>query len=182
MTKHGTITRRDFLRKGAAALAAPLFMNSRVFGANDRISLAGIGMGGQGRGDLGGALGFSEIQAVAVCDVVASHCNMAKDMVDRHYGNTDCSVYNDFRDVVGRADIDAVLIGTPDHWNAIISIAAMTAGKDVDCEKPETLTVREGREMVKVARRYGRVFSGGSQRVWEDYNWFHRMVQGGRIG
>ena len=182
MTKHGTITRRDFLRKGAAALAAPLFMNSRVFGANDRITLAGIGMGGQGRGDLGGTLGFSEIQAVAVCDVVASHCNMAKDMVDRHYGNTDCSVYNDFRDVVARADIDAVLIGTPDHWHAIISIAAMTAGKDVYCEKPETLTVREGREMVKVARRYGRVFSGGSQRVWEDYNWFHRMVQGGRIG
>ena len=183
MTGKRRMTRRDLLRKGAAAaVAAPLFVNSRAFGANGRINLAGIGMGGQGRGDLGGALGFKEIRAVAVCDVVASHREQAKRMVDGRYGNSDCKTYNDFRDVTARDDIDAVLIGTPDHWHAIISIEAMTHGKDVYCEKPETLTVREGREMTEVARRYGRVFSGGSQRVWGDYNWFHRMVRGGRIG
>jgi len=180
MATDGRMTRRRFLRAGtAAAIGVPLFVGSRAFGANERITLAGIGMGGRGRGDLGGALGFREIQAVAVCDVVRSHAEQAKQMVDSRYGNSDCKVYTDFREVVMRDDIDAVLIATPDHWHAIISIAAMTHGKDVYCEKPETLTVSEGREMVKVARRYGRVFSGGSQRVWGDYNWFHKMVRGG---
>jgi len=183
MAANRCITRRGFLaRAGGAVFAAPLFVNSRVFGANSRINLAGIGMGGQGRGDLGGALGFKEIAAVAVCDVVEEHCNQAKAMVDGRYGNSDCRAYNDYRDIIARDDIDAVLIGTPDHWHAIISIDAMTHGKDVYCEKPETLTVREGRAMVETARRYGRVFSGGSQRVWDDYNWFHKMVRGGRIG
>ena len=183
MTKHRCITRRDFLRKGAAAaIAAPLIISSRAFGANDRFTLAGIGMGGQGRGDLGACLRFSEVQVVAVCDVAYSHCDTAKAMVDRHYNNTDCKAYSDFRDIIARDDIDAVLIGTPDHWHAIIAIEAMTHRKDIYCEKPETLTVREGRAMVETARRYGRVFSGGSQRVWGDYNWFHRMVRGGRIG
>ena len=108
MAKHRNMNRRDFLRKGAAAaVAAPLFINSKVFGANERFTLAGIGMGGRGRGVLGAALGFSELQVVAVCDVVTSHCKMAKDKVDKHYGNTDCSTYKDFRDIVARDDIDA---------------------------------------------------------------------------
>ncbi len=176
------ISRCGFLRTAAGAFGLPMFVSSRVFGANDRFTLAGIGMGGQGRGDLGGALGFSEVQVVAVCDVVAEHCRAAKNMVDGRYGNSDCKEYVDFRDVVSRDDIDAVLIATPDHWHAIIAIEAMKHGKDVYCEKPETLTVRQGQEMIKVARRYGRVFSGGSQRVWDDYNWYHRMVWGGMVG
>jgi predicted dehydrogenase len=119
---------------------------------------------------------------VAVCDVVKAHREQAKAMVDTRYGHQDCAAVNDFREVVTRPDIDAVLIATPDHWHALIALAAMRQGKDVYCEKPETLTVREGRAMVECARRYGRVFSGGSQRVWEDYNWFHRMVRGGALG
>jgi len=183
MTKHRIITRRDFLRKGAsAALAAPLFINSKVFGANNRIVMGCIGMGGQGRGDMGGFMGFGDVQVVAVCDVVEDHRNQARSQVNGRYGNKDCKAYTDFRDVVARDDIDVIFIGTPDHWHALISIAAMKNGKDVYCEKPETLTVREGREMTRVARRFGRVFSGGSQRVWGDYNWFHKMIYGGRIG
>jgi predicted dehydrogenase len=127
-------------------------------------------------------MGFPQVRVVAVCDVVGEHCAMAKNMVDRRYGTRECRAYTDFREIVTRDDIDAVLIGTPDHWHAIISIEAMKNGKDVYCEKPETLTVREGRAMVTVARRYARVFAGGSQRVWGDYNWFHKMVYGGRIG
>jgi predicted dehydrogenase len=178
-----TLTRRAFLRRAAgAAVAAPLVVNSKVFGANDRINLALIGAGGQGRGDMNGALGFSEIRVVGVCDVVGGHANQGKSSVDRRYGNSDCKTYTDFREVTRDPGVDAVLIGTPDHWHALISIDAMRHGKDVYCEKPETLTVREGQEMIRVARRYGRVFSGGSQRVWGDYNWFHRMVRGGAIG
>ncbi len=183
MPNDRTMTRRRFLRKGAAAaVAAPMIVNSKVFGANDRFTFAGIGMGGQGRGDLGGFLQFRELQVVAVCDVVDSHCNRARDMVNAHYGNQDCRTYRDFREIIHHDDVDAVLIGTPDHWHAIIAIEAMTHGKDVFCEKPESLTIRQGRRMVEIARRYDRVLSGGSQRVWGDYNWFHKMVRGGAIG
>jgi predicted dehydrogenase len=150
--------------------------------ANDRIGFAGIGMGGQGRGDLGGFLGFPQIQTVAVCDVVGRHCQMAKEMVDRRYGNTDCTMHGDFREVLARPDVDAVLIGTPDHWHVAIAIEAMKNGKDVYSEKPETLTINEGKRLREVVRQTGRVYSGGSQRVWGDYNWFHKMVRGGALG
>jgi hypothetical protein len=102
--------------------------------------------------------------------------------VDQRYNNKDCKTYNDFREVLARDDIDAVLIGTPDHWHAIITIEACKRGKDVYCEKPETLTIREGRAMVEVVRRYGRVFSGGSQRVLGDYGDWPRLLWGGAIG
>ncbi len=183
MSRALRITRRGFLRKTAlAAGAAPLAISSRAFGANDRITMGCIGMGGQGTGDMGGFLGFRQVRVVAVCDVVRSKRDNAKAIVDRKYGDGACKACNDFREITTRGDIDAVLIATPDHWHAIIGVEAMKHGKDVYCEKPETLTVREGRVMVATARRYGRVFSGGSQRVWGDYNWFHRMVRGGAIG
>jgi hypothetical protein len=184
MSKTPAMTRRVFLTRTtlAGCAAFPLLASTRVFGANDRIVMAGIGMGGQGRGGLGGFLSFKDVQVVEVCDVVPDHRAQAKNMVDRTYGNTDCRAVGRYRDVLFRPEIDAVLIATPDHWHAIIATEAMKQGKDVYCEKPETLTVRQGQVMLDVARRYGRVFSGGSQRVWEDYNWFHRMVRGGAIG
>ena len=184
MKVNQSVTRRTFLNATAAASSGPLLLRRTAHGAgaNDRIVMGAIGMGNQGRGDLRRFLGFSEVQVVAVCDVVGRHAKLAKSMVDERYGNQDCQVTNDFRDIVHRDDIDAVLIATPDHWHAIISIEAMIFGKDVYCEKPECLTIREGRRMAEIARQYGRVFSGGSQRVWGDYNWFHRMVRGGAIG
>jgi predicted dehydrogenase len=183
MSKNLRMTRRAFLaRTATAACGAPLILETRALGANNRIVMAGIGMGGRGRDDLGGFLGFKEVQVVAVCDVVAQHRALAKELVDKRYGTTDCQMYENFRDVLARSDIDAVLIATPDHWHAIVSTEAVQSGKDVFCEKPESLTVRQGRRMVEAGRRYGRVFSGGSQRVWEDYNYFHRMIWGGAIG
>ncbi|MFP4057355.1 MAG: Gfo/Idh/MocA family protein [Candidatus Brocadiia bacterium] len=176
------IGRRAFLRRAAAAAAAPMVIGSRAFGANDRITMGGIGMGGRGRGVLRGFVGFKELDVLAVCDVVGRHAGAAKKMVEARQEKATCDAVTDFRRITDRADIDTVLIGTPDHWHAIISCEAMKSGKDVYCEKPETLTVREGRIMTRTARRYGRVFSGGSQRVWGDYNWYHRMVWGGAIG
>ncbi len=185
-------SRRGFLKRvaGAAAAAAgfPTFIPRAVFGqnggtsANGKITLAGIGMGGQGRADLGAMISFEEIRCVAVCDVVGRHCEAAKQMVDQRYGNSDCAMYRDFREVLARRDIDAVLIGTPDHWHATIAIEAMKNGKDVYSEKPETLTINEGKRLREIVRQTGRVYSGGSQRVWDDYNWFHRMVRGGALG
>lgn len=181
-------TRRMFLKNATASMALPLIVRSTALGrdgavsANDRIVMGGIGMGGRGRGDLGGFLGSPDVQVVAVCDVSQEHCNTAREMVNQRYGNQDCKTYDDFRELTDRSDIDAVLIATPDHWHETISIDAMKKGKDVFCEKPETLTIRQGQRMLRTARRYGRVFSGGSQRVWGDYQWFHRIVRGGVIG
>jgi predicted dehydrogenase len=182
MTTH-RITRRSFLTRTTATVwAAPMVVKSSVFGANDRITMGCIGTGGQGRGNMSGFLGFPQVRVLAVCDVVGEHRDQARNTVNQRYGNNDCMATDDFHELIHRSDIDTVMIATPDHWHAIIAIEAMKHGKDVYCEKPETLTVREGRVMTQVARRYGRIFSGGSQRVWGDYNWFHRMVRGGAIG
>lgn len=186
-----TQTRRTFLKRTASLTAlasAPTITPSSALGRDgatppsERIGLAGIGMGGQGRADLGALLNFPQIQAVAVCDVVGRHSRMAKGMVDQRYGNNDCTMYRDFREVLRRPDVDAVLIGTPDHWHVPIAIEAMKHGKDVYSEKPETLTINQGKKLREVVRQTGRVYSGGSQRVWGDYNWFHKMVRGGAIG
>ena len=121
--------------------------------------------------DMNSFLGFSEIQTLAVCDVVQSHADQAKTAVDRRYGNSDCKTYVDYQEVITRDDIDATHRNTR-SLACKIAIEAMMSGKDVFCEKPETLTIREGQMMRDTARRFGRVFSGGSQRVWGDYNWF----------
>ena len=91
---------------------------------------------------------------------------MAKEMADRRYGNTDCAMHNDFREVLARPDVDAVLIGTPDHWHVPIAIEAMKNGKDVYSEKPETLTIAEGKRLREVVRQTGRVYSGGGTTDW----------------
>jgi len=176
-------TRRSFLARMAAATAvAPLVMNARAFGANDKITMGCVGMGGRGTSDMRAFLGFPEVRVLAVCDVIEPHRNRAKSFVDSRYGNRECAAVNDYREIIDRQDIDTVMIGTPDHWHAIIGADAIKSGKDVFSEKPETLTVREGRILVNLTRRYGRVYSGGSQRVWGDYNWFHKMIWGGAIG
>ncbi|MBM4017500.1 MAG: Gfo/Idh/MocA family oxidoreductase [Planctomycetes bacterium] len=187
-TASAALTRRSLLRGALAAAAAPYAITSFSLAGegrplpSNRLTVGAIGMGGRGSGDMRGFLSHEECQVVSVCDVVQSKREAARSTVDNYYGASGCTAVNDFRDITSRPDVDAVMIGTPDHWHAIISVEAMKSGKDVFCEKPETLTVREGRTMVEVARRHARVFSGGSQRVWEDYNWFHKMVRAGAIG
>ena len=189
MKRQSCTTRRQFLKAAGVAVAAPFVITSSLRAqprtpANDRIVMATIGTGGQGTGDMNGFLGFPEVQMVAVCDPVPEHREKARSIVNGRYKNSDCKAYSDFREVVARDDIDAVLIATPDHWHALITIAACKHGKDVYCEKPETLTIREGRAMVEAVRRYGRVFSGGSQRVLDDYRNpnVHKLLWGGAIG
>jgi hypothetical protein len=181
-------TRRDFLKTAAAAVAAPYVLTSTALGAagrlpaSERIVMGAIGVGGQGTGDMNAFLGSPEVQMVAVCDVFEDRRQRAKGIVDKRYGSADCTAYNDFRELVTRDDIDAVCIGTPDHWHAIPTIWACRHGKDVYCEKPLSLTIKEGRAMVEAARRYGQVVSGGSQRVLGDYGGLARAVRGGAAG
>jgi len=184
-------SRRDFLKTAgaaSAALAVPYVITSAALGnqerapASDRIVMAGIGIGNMGRGDQGAFLGRGDVQYVAVCDVRTDVRNAAKGNVDKKYSNDDCQAYNDFRELLARADIDAVHVATPDHWHALIVVEACRNGKDVYCQKPETLTLREGPLMVNAARRFGRVVSGGSQRVLEDYRKIVDPCWGGELG
>jgi predicted dehydrogenase len=180
--------RRRFLRGALAVAALPCIIPaSAIVGdgrpaPSNRLTLGCIGVGGRGTSGTKEFLAFNEVQVVAVCDVRTDKRDAAKRLVDAHYNNQSCAVFNDFRELLTRPDIDMIKIATPDHWHALMTIAAMRHGKDVFCEKPETLTIREGRELAEAVKLYGRVFSGGSQRVWSDYNWFHRMVRGGAIG
>ncbi len=184
-------TRRDFLKvtgSASAAIAFPTIIPSSALGnattppPSERIVVGGIGLGNMGGGDMGAFLNNKSVQYVAVCDVRTGVRNGAKDRVDKHNNNKDCTAHTDFREMLAREDIDAVHIATPDHWHGIMVIEACRAGKDAFCQKPESRTLREGRLMVEAARRYGRVVSGGSQRVLEDYRALVRQCWGGELG
>ncbi|MFN0126473.1 MAG: Gfo/Idh/MocA family protein [Verrucomicrobiales bacterium] len=173
------MTRRRFLKRSGTATAVlgfPTIIPSSALGNADvpppsgRIVVGGIGIGNMGSGDQGAFLAKKNVQYVAVSEVRRAKRDAAKDRADNHYKNKDCTAYGDFRELLARPDIDAVHIATPDHWHAIQIIEAFRAGKDVFCQKPETRTLREGALIIEAARRYGRVFSGGSQRVLEDYH------------
>ena len=185
---HKNPTRRTFIKTGAVAATAPYVITSSALGdsdrppASDRIVMGGIGIGNMGRGDSNSFRNRKDVQYVAACDVRTKFREEAKAKTDKHYGNTDCQLYNDFRELLAREDIDAVHVATPDHWHAIMVIEACRAGKDVYCQKPETLTLREGPLMVEAARRYGRVVSGGSQRVLNDYRQIVDPCWAGELG
>ncbi len=188
MNSNFRATRREFLEAAGAAFAAPYVITSSALGnedrapASERIVMGGIGLGNMGGGDMGAFVGRKDVQYVAVCDVRRGVRDSAKEKVDGRYGNSDCKAYNDFRELIGRDDIDAVHVATPDHWHAIIVIEACRHGKDAFCQKPETRTLREGRLMVEAARRYARVVSGGSQRVLEDYRGVVNQCWDGKLG
>ena len=177
MVHKASISRRRFLKATAAAVSAPLFLPASARGANDRITIAAIGVGNRGRSNLRGILRFPDVRVRVVCDPVATHREVAKTMVDGAYTNDDCQAAIDFRDVVSRPDIDAVMIGTPDHWHAYMTIAAARAGKHIYCQKPLSLTVHEGRAMSDAVRDAGVTFQTGSHQ--RSYPNFRRTCETG---
>lgn len=160
---------RCSMAAGAAA-AIPWFVPAAARGADDRpapserITLGVIGYGPRAYYDLGGILKHADCQCVAVCDVQASRRNGGKKRIDEHYGNSDCKLYRDFRELLARPDIDAVLVATGDRWHAPASIFAARAGKDVYSEKPCGLTIGLCQTLDDVIRQTGRVFQAGTQR------------------
>ena len=142
-----------------------------------------IGVGGMGRANMDNFLGQADCQVVAVCDVDANHLKGAKETVDARYGNTDCAAYKDFRELLARADIDAVMIATPDHWHSIPAILAAESGKDIYGEKPISHSLREGRAMADAVARHGCIWQTGSwQRSVGDFRLAAELVRNGRIG
>lgn len=177
-----TLTRRRFLETTAAAsavFAAPAFVPAKAFGANERVVTGHIGVRNQGGPKNN--LKFFLKSAAAVCDVDKSVAAAAAKFVEE--SGQKCAVFGDYRQLLDRKDIDAVVITTPDHWHAIQTIHACQAGKDVYCEKPLTLFVAEGRKMVEVARSTGRIVQTGSQQRSDGK--FRRaceLVRSGAIG
>ncbi len=187
-------TRREFLQTSTlVGLAAPFLLPSSVWSAdtkpNDRITMGFVGVGTQGRYLLGGFLGDKQTQVLAVSDVDTTRREASRKTVDEHYSKASgseykgCTEYKDFRELIARKDIDAVCIATPDHWHAYVAVAAAKAGKDIYCEKPLSLTIREARAMVRAARENQRVFQTGSmQRSSSEFHKACELVRNGRIG
>jgi predicted dehydrogenase len=171
------VTRREFLQHTAAlagaALAFPTIVPSSVFGQNapsNRIGIGLIGMGLMMGSHQGHFLGRDDCQVLAICDVDRGRREERKAAIEASYAKRKgsgsfkgCDAYNEFERIMERKDIDAVIVVTPDHWHAPISNMAMRHGKDVYCQKPMTLTIREGRILSDVQRQYGAVFQVGSQ-------------------
>jgi len=191
------ITRRRFVKTALAAAAAPYIVPGSALGAagatapSNRVTIGMIGVGRQGTiANLRTFLSFDDVHVPVVCDVDAWRAENARKMVDETYAKKarsgaakGCDTCKDFRDVLARADVDAVMISTPDHWHVPMAIEAAKAGKDVALEKPLTLSIAEGRILSDTMTRYGRVFRTDSEArsLW----FFHKaaeLVRNGRIG
>jgi predicted dehydrogenase len=196
--ERGTLSRRGFIDRSLAVLTIgaglPLWYAREVLagqeerasaakaarrrGPNDKLVMGAIGVGGQGTGDMKWAMRKPGVKFVAVCDIDADRRKKAAQIVGK-----DCREYGDFREMLDKEKLDAVTIGTVDHWHALTAIAAMKHGCDVYCEKPMSLTIEEGKAMVQAARKYDRVFQTGSQqRSDARYRLACELVRNGRIG
>ncbi len=176
-----TPSRRRFLATAAGFLAVPTIIPARAFGANERIVTGHIGVGGQGTINLKAFLAQSDASPAILCDVDAKRLGVAARILEGKKVKLDA--VGDFRRVLDRKDVDAVVISTPDHWHAIPTVEACKAGKDVYCEKPLSLTIAEGRAMVLAARKHDRVVQTGSQqRSAPEFRRACELVRNGKLG
>ena len=175
--------RREFLISGGALCAFNILKGSAQTAPSERVSMAFIGYGGRASQLLPIFLHNPLVQVRAVCDAIGERRNAAKQVVDKFYGNNDCSAYSDFREMLARPDIDAVYAATGDRWHSQIAIHAMKSGKDIYCEKPISLSMRESAAVVETARRYRRIYQGGVQRRGIDnFKVAMDAVKSGRLG
>ncbi len=193
-------SRRRFLKQSATALAGFIIVPRHLLGGirphglnyvapSDTISLGFIGCGKQGRILSNYFLTTNEIRIAAISEVYRDKTELMLKTIkgnlekNKQPDNNEIGVYNDFRELLSRKDIDAVVIATPDHWHAAAAVRAAEAGKDVYCEKPLSLTVKEGRAMVNAARKHNRVFQTGSmQRSWPEFRQAVEIIRNGFIG
>jgi predicted dehydrogenase len=191
----GNLSRRGFLQRSMAAmaagglpawyardvLAADAAKTTKNVAANDKIIMGAIGIGSPSSRQLDllrEARRHRGVEYVAACDVDGRHLNRGAQII-----GPDCKKYKDFRELLDRKDINAVTIAVPDHWHVLIAIDALRKGKDVYCEKPLTLTIAEGKALVKVAKETGRVFQVGSQqRSDRRFRLACELVRNGRLG
>ncbi len=196
---HTPLTRRTVLKRGLAGIlaygVAPNFFPASLFGKSapsNRLSLGLVGNGLICSAHIGTLLDLTDdCRIVATCDVMRSKAEKARDRIETSYGKSKDSgsrasgvdILTTHEELVARDDIDAIFVCTPDHWHAAVAAAGMRAGKDVYCEKPLTLTVREGRTLVETARRHGRILQTGTQqRSNKSFRKAAEIVRNGWIG
>jgi predicted dehydrogenase len=203
MKTNRPFSRRVFLRRTAAiacaAAAAPSIVPSSVLGVggeiapSNRITFGFIGTGDHGLNrNINGLIRYNDAQLLAVCDVDSFRRERAKTFIEDRYAAArkqgsyeGCAASNDFREIIARSDIDAVMISTPDHWHVIPAIMAVQSGKDVICEKPLSLTVVEGRVLSEACKKHNSIFQTASENRSQEVRHYHRMVElvrNGRIG
>ena len=195
MAKHSSVTRRDFVKGTAAlAVAAPTIISARALGndktpaPSNRLTLGFIGIGKQASGHLDNLSGRADTEVLAVCDVHSGRRERARNVTEAKYKKLErpsdgVKEYKTYQDLLDRKDIDAVVIGTPDHWHTIIALNAAKAGKDIYCEKPLTLTIHEAKTIIDGVRKYDRVFQTGSQqRSSGPFHLAVNTIHDGKIG
>jgi predicted dehydrogenase len=188
-TKPTNVSRRAFLAGMGAVAAAPYIMPAAAMGADgktapsNRINIGVVGTGSQANGLTENAIKHKNVRVIALCDVDQNRLAEAKKKVDGFYENTDCQTHSDYRELLARKDIDAVIVATPDHWHALVCVEAARQGKDIYCEKPLTWSLGEGKAVVKAVQDNERVFQVGSmQRSGKQFKKAAELVRNGYIG
>jgi predicted dehydrogenase len=183
------ISRRRFLAATGMALAAPTIIPASALGQNgktapsERITMGVVGWGMQGPGNTHEFLSFKDCQVLSACDLDQHHLQQALDTINGHYKNRDCKGYNDFREMMARKDIDAVMLAVPDTWHALVAIEAANNKKDIYGEKPLARTIAEQQAMVKAVQTNQRIWQTGSwQRSQAPFRKAAEIVRNGLIG
>ena len=179
------ITRRQFIQSAAAtaALAASPFARARRVAASDRITIGVIGWGMMGPANTKAFLGYDDCQVVAACDIEKNHLQTAVDTINTHYGNKDCAAIHDYRELLARNDVDAIMIAIPDHWHAIVATEAAAHKKDIYGEKPLARTIAEQQAIVRAVHQNNVIWQTGSwQRSVPPFHKAAEIVRNGLIG
>jgi predicted dehydrogenase len=188
-SKVSRFSRRKFLAGMAAVLAAPTFIPASAFGKagrpspSERIVIGIVGWGMMGPGNTSGLMAQKDCQVVAACDLDSRPLQQAVDSINRKYGNTDCKAYHDYREMMARDDIDAVMLAVPDHWHALTATEAARRKKDIYGEKPLARTIAEQQAIVKAVQKNKCIWQTGSwQRSRENFHKAAEIVRNGLIG
>jgi len=183
------ISRRHFLATAGLALAAPAIIPASALGREDkpapsgRITMGVVGWGMMGPGNTDAFLGMNDVQVVAACDLDQHHLQQALDKINGHYKNKDCKPYHDYREMMARKDIDAVMLAVPDHWHALVAVEAAKHKKDIYGEKPLARTVAEQQAIVKAVQKNKCIWQTGSwQRSQAPFRKAAEIVRNGLIG
>jgi len=184
-----SINRRAFLKAAGMAVVLPTVLPGCALGRggkkspSGKITMAVIGWGNQGPGDAKSFLGYDDCHMVAACDLDKNHLQQAVDTINGHYGNQDCKGYHDYREILARPDLDAVLIAVPDNWHALVATEAARHNLDIYCEKPLARTVAEQQAIVKIVQKKNVIWQTGSwQRSQASFHKAAEIVRNGLIG
>src|SRR5258708_4873464 len=183
------MSRRRFLAATGIAIAAPTIIPASALGREDRpapsgrVTLGVVGWGMQGPSNTDALLKLSDCQVVAACDLDKNHLDAAVGRINSHYKNSDCKPYHDYRELMARKDVDAVMLAVPDHWHALVATEAAKNGKDIYGEKPLARTIQEQQAIVKAVQTHKRIWQTGSwQRSLSPFRKAAEIVRNGLIG